>query len=210
LVKLTPAGDLVVTSAGEVGGAIGIVVTGAGTTGDAIFALFGGGVGCVFDGPPTLGDYVTISITADGKCHDAGANYPANVQVLGIVIDPGSTPPEIYLFGPEFRAGTGTLSTLENCSSSASPATCGSASTGSVSIASAATTVVVNTTAVKTNSQIMVQEDSSLAAKLSVTCNTTAGRTYMVTARNAGTSFTITASSAPATDPACLSYVIVN
>jgi hypothetical protein len=68
----------------------------------------------------------------------------------------------------------------------------------------------VSTTAVTANSQIFVQEDSSLGTKLSVTCNTTTGRDYTVSARTAGTSFTITASAAPVTNPACLSYFIVN
>jgi len=77
-------------------------------------------------------------------------------------------------------------------------------------IAAAATTVTVNTTAVTANSQITVFEDSGLGTKLSVTCNTTIVRTYAVTARTAATSFTITTSAAPTTNPACLSYSIVN
>lgn len=101
--------------------------------------------------------------------------------------------------------------TASNCSDgTATPADCGSASAGSVIISAAATAVVVNTTAVTANSQIFVQEDSSLGTRLSVTCNTTIARTYVVTARTAGTSFTITASAAPVTNPACLSYRILN
>src|SRR5207302_7263892 len=49
-----------------------------------------------------------------------------------------------------------------NCTSSASPAVCGSAAAGSVVIAAAATTVTVNTTAVTANSQIFLQPDDSL------------------------------------------------
>lgn len=100
--------------------------------------------------------------------------------------------------------------TTTNCSSSAAPAVCAAAAAGSVVIAAAGTTVTVNTTAVTANSQIFITEDSSLGTKLSVTCNTTIARTYAVTARTAATSFTITASAAPVTDPACLSYAIVN
>lgn len=51
---------------------------------------------------------------------------------------------------------------------------------------------------------------SSLGTKLSVTCNTTLGRNYSVTARTASTSFVITTDAAPVTNPACLSYVIFN
>lgn len=100
-------------------------------------------------------------------------------------------------------------STATNCSSAASPAVCAASSAGSVVVAAAATTVVVNTTAVTANSQIFVFFDSSLSTKLGVTCNTTVPSVYGVTARTAATSFTITAT-APVTDGACFSYLIVN
>lgn len=100
--------------------------------------------------------------------------------------------------------------TATNCSSSAAPAVCATASAGSVVIAAAGTTVTVNTTRVSANSQILIQEDSGLGTKLGVTCNTTYARNYYVTARTAATSFTVTSSAAPVTNPACLSYFIVN
>ena len=109
------------------------------------------------------------------------------------------------------KAGTTTsklYNTATNCSSSGG--TCSAAAAGSVSIAAAATTVTVSTTAVTANSQIFIQEDSSLGTKLGVTCNTTTGRDYTVTARTAATSFVVTASAAPVTNPACLVYTIVN
>jgi hypothetical protein len=98
--------------------------------------------------------------------------------------------------------------TTTNCASSGG--TCADAPVGRVSIAAAATTVTVATTAVTANSEIMITEDSTLGAALSVTCDTTLGRTYAITTRTAGTSFVITASAAPAANPACLSYRIVN
>ena len=101
------------------------------------------------------------------------------------------------------------ISTLTNCSSSASPAVCAAAPSGNVTVAAAATTKVVNTTAVTANSQILLTFDSSLGTKLGVTCNTTYVNAY-VTARTAGTSFTITVASAPTTNPACFSYTILN
>jgi hypothetical protein len=109
-------------------------------------------------------------------------------------------------------AGTGLLliPTTTNCTSSAAPAVCAAAPAGSVVVAAAATTVTVNTTAVTASSQILLTEDSSLGTKLSVTCNTTTGRTYTVTTRTAATSFVITSSAAPTTDPACLSYTVLN
>lgn len=96
-----------------------------------------------------------------------------------------------------------------NCIDSAGAAACGSASAGSVVIDAGSTSVVVSTTAVTANSQIFVQYDSSLGARLSVTCNTTPALPA-VTARTAATSFTITVPAGPITDPACYSYRILN
>jgi len=104
-------------------------------------------------------------------------------------------------------------STATNCSSSASPAVCGSATAGSVVIAASATSVVVGTTAVTANSQILLTEDSSLGSKLSVTCNTQSLLTLgfpKVTARTAGSNFTISIEVAPTTSPLCISYAIFN
>lgn len=102
-----------------------------------------------------------------------------------------------------------TYNTVTNCSDSAGAAACVAAAAGSVVIDAAATSVVVSTTAVTANSQIFVQYDSSLGTRLSVTCNTTPA-IPAVTARTAGTSFTITVPVAPSVNPACYSYVIVN
>jgi hypothetical protein len=193
-------------------GVIGIVVANAGTSSqfpEAMVAFYGD-TQCNFDNTAVGFDFVQISPTTAGQCHDAGSTYPAVGQVMGVVTDPGKSPPEVFLLGPGVVGGTGVIATSANCSSSASPAVCGSDGAGSVVIAAAGTTVQVNTTAVTANSQIMLQEDRSLGTKLGVTCNTTAGRTYMVSARTAGTSFTISASGAPSATPACLSYVIVN
>jgi len=101
----------------------------------------------------------------------------------------------------------GALGTATNCSSSGG--TCATASAGSVSIAAAATTVTVATTRVTANSQIFVMFDSSLGAKLGVTCNTTYAAPY-VTARTAATSFVITVAAAPSVTPACYSFFIAN
>lgn len=123
------------------------------------------------------------------------------------------------LWGPK-TGGVWSLSTFDllptagesktNCSSITAPAVCGAASSGSVLVAAAGTTVVVNTTAVTANSQIFVMFDASLGTKLGVTCNvSTALAVYGITGRVAATSFTITTTS-PITNPACFSYLIVN
>lgn len=101
-----------------------------------------------------------------------------------------------------------TYATTTNCASAAG--TCVAAPAGRVTIAAAASTVTVATTAVTANSEIFIQEDATLGTALSVTCNTTTGRTYTVTTRTAGTSFVITSSAAPTTNPACLSFRILN
>jgi len=104
-----------------------------------------------------------------------------------------------------------TYSTATNCASSASPAVCGSAAAGAFVIAAGATTVTVNTTAVTANSEIQINNDASLGTRLSVTCNTTLlTAPWQVTARTAGTSFTVAIAAGPITNPECFSYSIVN
>ncbi len=103
----------------------------------------------------------------------------------------------------------GQLSTVSNCNSTASPAVCGSAPAGSVAMATGGSTLQVKTTAVTANSQIFVQEDSSLGARLGIICNTGTNRSYTITSRAAGT-FTISSTNNPVTNKACLSYFIVN
>ncbi len=65
----------------------GLVVgeTGASaTTGNAILAIHGPAT-CAYDGATTTGDFVTISSTTAGDCHDTGAaTYPTSGAVVGI------------------------------------------------------------------------------------------------------------------------------
>lgn len=105
------------------------------------------------------------------------------------------------------------LKTSAVCASSASPASCSSDPAGFVVIAVSSPTVVVDTSAVTANSQIFVVFDASLASALGIAqCNSTSGaaNTYFVSARTAGTSFTIGSSNSIMNHPACLSYFIVN
>jgi hypothetical protein len=109
-------------------GVIGITVSGAGNTGTAIVQE-SGLVNCVFDGATTAGDYVQISATVGGDCHDTGsATYPLTNQIVGRVMttNGGGGTFQILLFGPDIEgssansigvtianSGTGTsLSTL--------------------------------------------------------------------------------------------------
>lgn len=141
----------------------------------------------------------------------------ADVNTNFVGLGSNSTPPALLSVGSsaQFQVNsTGnvvapTYNTLTNCSSSASPAVCGSAASGSVTVAATATTKVVNTSVVTANSVIMLTFDSSLGTKLGVTCNTTPVLPT-VSARTASTSFTLTVGTTPTTNPACFSYVIFN
>lgn len=106
-----------------------------------------------------------------------------------------------------------TVTTGSNCSSSAAPAVCGSASGGSIAVPTGTNpTLTVNTTAVTANSQIIMNIDESLGTRLSVTCNTTLTTLTnpVITARTPGTSFTVQIGATIAVNPACASFVIVN
>ncbi len=96
-----------------------------------------------------------------------------------------------------------------NCADSAGDAACVAAPAGGVVVDAGDTATVVSTTAVTANSQIFIVPDMSLSTRLAVTCNATTPTDLRVTARTAGTSFTITVS-APAANPLCVNYLIVN
>ena len=99
-----------------------------------------------------------------------------------------------------------------NCSNAASPAVCASASAGVVAVPTGTNpTLTINTTAVTASSQIFLQIDES-ATIAATTCNTTLSTLVqpVVTARTAATSFTIQIGAVIATNPACVSYFIVN
>jgi hypothetical protein len=100
--------------------------------------------------------------------------------------------------------------TETNCSSSATPAACGSAAAGSVTVAAGVTTKVVSTTAVTANSQIILTFDASLGTKLGVTCNVSGNTAAWISGRTAGTNFTIKLQTAPTPNPACFSYQVIN
>jgi len=110
------------------------------------------------------------------------------------------------------RIGSIAPATATNCADSAGDAACGSAAAGAFVIDVAATSTVVSTTAVTADSQIFVQFDSSLGTRLGITCNTTPATVAVatVTARTAGTSFTVHVSGTVGTNPACFNYHIVN
>src|SRR6202012_1335321 len=105
---------------------------------------------------------------------DCGGNYTLN-----------SVKPNIY-------------QTVSNCSNGASPAVCGTAAAGAVALPTGTgSTIVVDTTAVTANSEIFLDVDDSVTIS-GTTSNTTlatlVGTPLVVTARTAGTSFTVSTS----------------
>lgn len=90
----------------------------------------------------------------------------------------------------------------------ASPLQCQSASRGNVTIAAAASSVQVFTTAVAANSSIIVSYDASLGTLLGVTCNVTAQAPF-VSARGTN-NFTISTAATFTTNPGCITFIIEN
>jgi len=86
LAKLTGATSAAIKAATtDSSGVIGIVVAGAGTSGKAQIANEGQ-ASCAFDGTTIAGDYVQISSSVAGDCHDAGSSLPSNGQIIGRVL----------------------------------------------------------------------------------------------------------------------------
>jgi hypothetical protein len=184
-------------------------------SGSACFAESAGGVPswvtCGSGGLPSGSGIVQVTSGTGGLVTigpTGGLSYNTGTGVLDLVSS------VVALFGnawnvPNLVTFTQQPNSATNCASSASPAVCGSSWAGRVAVAAAATTVVVDTTAVTANSEIHLQWDSSLGSALSVTCNTTQSLAQ-VSAKTAATSFTITLASAPSTNPACLDFTITN
>jgi hypothetical protein len=123
-----------------------------------------------------------------------------------------------WIAAQTFAAGmTTAVFNMPNCSSAASPAVCGSSPAGSVAVPTGTNpTLVVDTTAVTAGSEIFLTIDQSANAG-GATCNTsfsdgalTTLPTMVISARTAGTSFTISLLSTLATHPACVDYHIIN
>lgn len=108
LAKLTGApSKAIITSITDTGGVIGVVTSGGGIGGTATIAESGNST-CIFDGATAAGDYVQISQTVAGDCHDVGSSYPTSGgQVVGRVLSTNASGGvyNLNLFGAEVRAG---------------------------------------------------------------------------------------------------------
>lgn len=107
--KLTGAPSVaVIVGLTDTAGVLGIVVSGAGTTGNAQIARTGIAP-CVFDGATTAGHYVGVSTSVAGDCTDLGATWPTTfVQILGRVWETngGAGTYNVHIFGPEINGAT--------------------------------------------------------------------------------------------------------
>lgn len=93
-----------------------------------------------------------------------------------------------------------------NCAVAGATPACAAAPAGASSIVDGATAVTISTTAVTANSEIPVWMDMSLGSRLGVTCNTTFEGCW-ISARTAGTSFTVTCQADPAgANPMCIGW----
>ena len=96
LAKMFGANTVTVGTTGDTDGMLGVVVGNAGTTGSAQIAVHGQ-AGCVFDGTPsTVGDFVTISTTTAGDCHDSGTTRSTTAQTIGLVLNTTAISGSVY------------------------------------------------------------------------------------------------------------------
>src|SRR6266567_1703320 len=160
-----------------------------------------------FAGTPALMPNSTAIISPAALGTDASGHI-----IAGTVTGTGGT---VVLSAGPTLTGTVTIpkvTTTTNCANAASPAVCGSAAAGAVTIAAGSTTVTVNTTAITAASEIFIQTDDSVTIA-ATTCNSTLATLVggiAVTARTVSTSFQITFNGVIATNPLCISYHIVN
>ncbi|MDR3450479.1 MAG: hypothetical protein P4M15_12180 [Alphaproteobacteria bacterium] len=84
LAKMT-SNTAVIGTTGDTDGMLGVVVGGAGKSGNAQIAIEGQAA-CVFDNATTAGDYVTISALTNGQCHDSGVSRSLIAQTVGRVL----------------------------------------------------------------------------------------------------------------------------
>ena len=92
LAKLDTSGHATAALSSDTDGMVGVVVGNAGTSGKAQVAM-NGQAACTFDGTTTAGDFVTISGTNAGYCHDTGSTTrSATAQTIGraLTVNSGS------------------------------------------------------------------------------------------------------------------------
>jgi hypothetical protein len=101
LAKLNGTGGFTISATTDTGGAVGVCIAGCSSSAPTIQGF--GPVTCTYDGGTALGDYVQISSSVAGDCHDAGATYPSNGQVIGRVWTGSLLGGNTLLFGAEIK-----------------------------------------------------------------------------------------------------------
>lgn len=105
------SGTFTVATTGSTTGVWGIVIAGAGTSGNPT-VVSNGVAYCAFDGTPTAGDYVQASTSSGGECHDAGSTEPTSGDIIGKAISAtavsGNYPVAVNIT-PAPGGGTGTV-----------------------------------------------------------------------------------------------------
>jgi hypothetical protein len=144
---------------------------------------------------------VTAATIVDSRSFTSGQSVPISNTTLLNIISPS---------GVSGVLQGSTISTQANCSATASPAICGTAPAGLVQVAAAATTLVVDTTAVTANSRFSFTYVTTGTGCSAAPGNIGSLLHPYVSAIAAGTSFTITLPVAPTTNPVCVSYTVEN
>lgn len=159
LAKINSSGNAVVSATTDTDGAIGIVISNAGTIGSAQIAS-SGIVKCAFDGTATAGHYVQISGSVTGDCKDSGAatRPTSGGQVIGLVVAGG------------VGAGTYTvqLQITNQAYGSGTVTTTGSPANGNLAKFSGASSV--------TNGDL--SGDCTTSGALAITCTKTSGVSF--------------------------------
>ena len=87
LTKLTgEPSTAVIAATSDTSGIVGIAAAGTFGTSGTVSLVSTGTTSCAFDGATTSGDYIQISATIAGDCHDAGSTRPTSGQIIGRVL----------------------------------------------------------------------------------------------------------------------------
>jgi len=134
--------------------------------------------------------------------YNCGGGAPSATTAAALSVNSGNS----VLYG---NLETTAEKTATQCLSSASPAVCGANIDGFVAIPAGSSSIVVDDSMVTSKSNISLTFDSTQGSNLGVTCNTTAQPPY-ISARTAGTSFTISVPGNFTTNPGCIGFHIKN
>jgi hypothetical protein len=139
------------------GGVIGIAQSTV-SAGSSVEVATNGKATCQFDATAvTAGDYVQISSTTAGDCHDAGSTRPASGQMIGFALATGSasTTQAVRLFDGEVMAvpvpSSATVATSETTTSTSYTSLTTSGPAVTVSVSAVGTALVTLTVSISNN-----------------------------------------------------------